>query len=211
MTDSYPAPKRSRWSRGQTCVLLAAVPLLAFAIAKVAVHATVPASDVVRAFEPSAVMSAFGLACAAVYAACFRWQLERLRRERGGVVGDRARPGRAISSPARVLLVSAIVGGIVFALVAYQVGDLINVAADRVDYTLGTIEAKEHGLPWQCAWRLRASARDMAPGSSICVEQAMWERVKVGNGLALVTVTSAAGTQVQWAPESPAPAGGGHD
>jgi hypothetical protein len=203
------APKRRRWSLGWTCGLLAAVPLVACAIAAVAVRAVVPASDVVRGFEPSPMMAAIGLACAALHATWFASRLERLRRDKGGVIGVRARPAWAIASRAQAVLAAAIVCGPVFGLVAYQVGDLVNVAADRSEYAFATVEAKEHVLSWRCAWRLRASGPDMASGTSICVDSAMWQRVAVGNDLALVKFTSAAGTQIQWAPESPA--GGRHD
>jgi len=203
---------RRRWSRAWTCGVLAAVPLLALAIGAVAVHAAVPASDIVVDFQPSLGMAGIGLVCGALHAAWFGRQLERLRRDQGGVIGDRARPARAISSPAQVALAAAIVGGAVFCVVAYQVGDLMNAALDQSEYASAQVDAKEHAPSWRCAWRLRASGRDVAAGTSICVDEALWERVAVGNGLAVVKVRSEFGTQIQWAPETPAPGSGGrHD
>ncbi|MFL6679934.1 MAG: hypothetical protein ACJ8IK_16460 [Burkholderiaceae bacterium] len=205
-------PQRRRWSRAWTCGALAAVPLLAFAIGAVAVHAAVPASHIAVGFQPSMGLAGIGLVCAALHAAWFGRQLERLRRDKGGVIGDRVRPARAISSPAQVVLAAAIVGGFVFGFVAYQVGDLMNAALDQSEWALAYVDAKEHALSGRCEWRLRASGRDVAAGTSICVDQALWERVAVGNQLAVVKVRSEFGTQIQWAPETPAPGSGGrHD
>lgn len=118
-------PQRRRGSRTWTCGLLAGVPLLAFAVGAIAVHASVPASDIVVGFRPTLGMWGIGLACAVLHATWF---------------------GR----------------------------------------------------------QLRASGRDVADGTSICVDQALWERVAVGNQLALIKVRSEFGRQIQWEPETPA-------
>ena len=174
-----------------------APPLLALA-AHVLAGAVTKAPVDVGSFKPDSLLVMVVLSAAVVYAGLFMVLMSFLRTPGVSTFDKNARRGDVTMGT--VVASGVFVWGMFFLFGLYSVGGAVNLAIGQVAFESGSVQDKHVTQGRGCHFHIDIRSSTVPQGRSLCVPTPDWRRLRQGDTLPIVTITSAWGQQVGLAP-----------